>query len=141
METASTILGRFVPRQICPRLPPGPSTGRAFFAENVHWTFSDRSSPLGRRDSAPAQAGAGRFYNRWSAPPRPLPNGLQPYGQQTDDASTGRAIRRFEEKGREESFRQTLITLWHSSRNVSKPLTSPVDNVNGRLISLNNPEN
>jgi hypothetical protein len=27
------------------RLPPGPATGRAFFAENVHWTFSDRSSP------------------------------------------------------------------------------------------------
>jgi hypothetical protein len=44
-------------------------------------------------------------------------------------------------KRREESFRQTLITLWHSSRNVSKPLTSPVDNFNGRLISLNNPGN
>ena len=27
------------------RPPPGPATGRAFFAEIVHWTISDRSSP------------------------------------------------------------------------------------------------
>jgi hypothetical protein len=56
--------------------------------------------------------------------PRPLPNGVPPYGQQTDDASTGRAIRRFEEKGREESFRQTSSRSkesWSASRYPLRP--------------------
>jgi hypothetical protein len=57
-NSAPFVLAGFDPRQIRPRLPSGRATGAAFFAEIVHRTISDRSSPRGRRVAAPAQAGA-----------------------------------------------------------------------------------
>ncbi len=49
----------FDPRQVGamhrrPRLPTSRATGAAFFAEIVHGTISDRSSPPSRRVAAPA---------------------------------------------------------------------------------------
>jgi hypothetical protein len=42
------LLVGFDPRQIRPRLPSSRATGAAFFAEIVHRTISDRSSPPGQ---------------------------------------------------------------------------------------------
>jgi len=92
--------------------PPGPATGRAFFAETFHWKVSDRSSPLGGRFS-PARSGAGLsrswvaggsggsvLHGRGEAVPRLFPpewggskftNGFLPSGAAgSDAAATGR---------------------------------------------------
>jgi hypothetical protein len=65
-----------------PRLPSSHATGAAFFAEIVHRTISDRSSPPGqaRFRASPRQA---RLEDRRQAWGTPLACGLKPSGNRT----------------------------------------------------------
>jgi hypothetical protein len=73
-----SLFAGFVSRQIRPRLPPGPPTGRAFFGAKVHWTFAPPSSPPRRaRCTSPGRRGLMEYDWTW-------PHTLWPYGQRTE---------------------------------------------------------
>jgi hypothetical protein len=81
------LLVGFDPRQVGalprrPRLPSSRATGAAFFAEIVHRTISDRSSPPGqaRFRASPRQARSDYHRQAWG---RPLACGLKPSGNRT----------------------------------------------------------
>jgi hypothetical protein len=59
----------------------------AFLADLSRDKSARACLPMGRRDSAPAQAVAGRFAEVGLRPHAPLPNGVPPYGQQTNEPS------------------------------------------------------
>jgi hypothetical protein len=81
------LLVGFDPRQVGalprrPRLPSSRATGAAFFAEIVHRTISDRSSPPGqaRFRASPRQARPDYRRQAWGTP---LACGLKPSGNRT----------------------------------------------------------
>ncbi len=80
-------LAGFDPRQVGalprrPRLPSSRATGAAFFAEIVHRTISDRSSPPGQARFRASPRQARPDYRRW-AWGTPLACGLKPSGNRT----------------------------------------------------------